>query len=169
MHYGALKPLDIANGPGVRVSLFVSGCRNHCEGCFQPETWAFDYGKKFDAEALFHLLGLMSSPRVKGLSILGGDPFEPENVKTVSLICSHVRHKYPNKTIWVWTGYLYEDLINGPLPNKMVLRQIDVLVDGPFVKDLKDFRLKYRGSSNQRVIDVKKSIEAGEVVEYKEA
>lgn len=168
MHYGALKPLDIANGPGVRVSLFVSGCRNHCEGCFQPETWAFDYGEKWNADALFKLLEFLDHPNVKGLSILGGDPFEPENVKTVSLICLHVRHKYPDKTIWVWTGYLYEDLIDGPPSNKLALMSIDVLVDGPFVKDLKDFRLKYRGSSNQRVIDVKKSLAAGEVILYEE-
>ena len=162
MYYGALKPLDVANGPGVRVSLFVSGCRNRCEGCFQPETWSFTYGKKFDYEALQGLLTALENPHVKGLSILGGDPMEPENREDVLTICRAVNVWQPEKDIWMWTGYLWEDVKDLP-----VMEYIDVLVDGPFVEELKDLNLQYRGSSNQRVIDIKKSLEACEVVEWK--
>lgn len=166
MYYGAIKALDIANGPGVRVSLFVSGCRNRCEGCFQPETWSFEYGKKFDKAAMAELITMLGDPHVKGLSILGGDPMEPENVITVSAICRSVRELFPEKTIWVWTGYTFEYLMSLPSTPKMIFPYIDVLVDGPFVKELKDLNLFYRGSSNQRVIDVKKSLEAGCAVRW---
>lgn len=157
MHYGSIKPLDIANGPGIRVSLFVSGCRNHCKGCFQPETWAFNYGRPFDKEAMSQLLERMKNPHVSGLSILGGDPFEPENLPEVTNLCEFVHYHYPGKTIWVWTGYRFEDL-----RHLEIMGYIDVLVDGPFIQELKDLRLHYRGSSNQRVIDVK----TGSVLEF---
>lgn len=157
MYYGAIKHLDIANGPGCRVSLFVSGCRNRCAGCFQPETWRFDYGQEFSSETLMELLRLLESPQVTGLSILGGDPFEPENTNRVLDICREVRERFGNsKTIWVWTGYYWEDICH-----MTVMKYIDVLVDGPFVRDEKDLRLFYRGSRNQRVIDIPKSNEAG--------
>lgn len=159
MHYATIKPLDIANGPGVRVSLFVSGCRNRCKGCFQPETWSFTYGQKFTEETFDELEEALVHPSVAGLSILGGDPMEPENRSTVLAICQLVSLYYPTKTIWLWTGYKYEDV-----KDLSVLRYIDVLVDGPFVEELKDLRLAYCGSSNQRVIDVKKSLQSGEVV-----
>lgn len=172
MHYGALKPLDIANGHGVRVSLFVSGCRNHCEGCFQPETWSFDYGKEFDFAATIELLEAIKNPHVQGLSILGGDPLEPENREKVFEIIHRVKFRAPEKTIWMWTGYLWEDLWEQMRNDKKffhAMERVDVLVDGPFVKDLKDFRLKYRGSSNQRVIDVKASMaNRGKVIEYED-
>lgn len=157
MYYGAIKPLDIANGPGVRVSLFVSGCRNRCKNCFNPETWSFTYGKEFTGETLKKLVGFIDNPNVDGLSILGGDPFEPENRDTVYDICKLMKFLRPNKTIWIWTGY---DFIEDSLIDLPVMKYIDVLVDGRFVEELKDLRLKYRGSSNQRVIDVQKSVSA---------
>lgn len=153
MNYGTIKPLDIANGPGVRVSLFVSGCRNHCEGCFQPETWSFDYGQKFTSDTLQELLRLLADPHVAGLSILGGDPFEPENRNCVLDICRTVRERFGDtRSIWVWTGYEWEDL-----RDLSVMRYIDVLVDGPFIAEERDLSLFYRGSPNQRVIDIRKS------------
>lgn len=159
MNYSVIKPLDIANGPGIRVSLFVSGCRNRCKGCFNPETWSFTYGQEFTGETLQELVHLLDNPNIEGLSILGGDPFEEENREAVYEICKLVKFLRPNKTIWVWSGYLYEDLKDLELT-----KYVDVLVDGPFVEELKDLRLKWKGSSNQRVIGVKASLESGEVV-----
>lgn len=161
MRYGTIKPLDIANGPGVRVSLFVSGCRNRCEGCFQPETWSFTYGQEFTRDTLLELLTMLDKDSIEGLSILGGDPFEPENRECVLDICEKVRAWRPDRDIWVWTGYNFEDLKELP-----IMQYIDVLVDGRFEKDKKDLRLKWRGSSNQRVIDVQESLRSGEVVLY---
>lgn len=160
MHYGAMRKYDIANGPGVRVSLFVSGCRNRCKNCFNPETWDFKYGKIFDRVALDELVTALENPNITGLSILGGDPFEPENRPAVEEICKYVKRYRPDKTIWVWTGYLYEDLKDLP-----VFYDIDVLVDGRFEEEKKDLRLKYCGSSNQRVIDIQASRRAGVCVE----
>lgn len=162
MNYGAIKNLDVANGPGVRVSLFVSGCRNHCDGCFQPETWSFDYGKEFTSETFQELMKLCCNPHVAGLSILGGDPFETENLDTVMTICYRFKLLFPKKNIWVWTGYLWEDI-----KDFYIMKYIDVLVDGPFVKNLKNLMLPYCGSENQRVIDVKKSLESDSIVFYK--
>lgn len=152
MRYGKINKTDIANGPGVRVSLFVSGCRNRCKGCFNPETWSFDYGEKFTAEVLNEILVALNREYISGLSILGGDPFEPENLEWVEAICFFVKARYPDKTIWVYTGYLYEDL-----KDLDIMTLIDVLVDGPFIEAEKDLRLKFRGSQNQRIIDVKAS------------
>ena len=163
MNYGAIKHLDIANGPGVRVSLFVSGCRNHCDGCFQPETWNFDYGQKFTNETTQELLTLLDDPHVAGLSILGGDPMEWENRNDVCKICQYVQHIYPVKNIWLWTGYLWEDIKHLP-----VFKYVDVVVDGPFIKEQKNLCLAYRGSENQRVIDVQKSLASGKVVLWKD-
>lgn len=161
MYYGTIKPLDIANGPGIRVSLFVSGCRNRCKGCFNPETWSFTYGQEFTSETMLELLRLLDNPNVEGLSILGGDPFEPENRSTVDDICFLVKLLKPTKSIWMWTGYYFEDLKDLP-----VMKHIDVLIDGPFMQDLKDLRLKYRGSSNQRVIDIAESLKRGCAIRY---
>lgn len=163
MNYGAIKNLDIANGPGVRVSLFVSGCRNRCPGCFQPETWDFEYGQKVTSKTLQELNKLLSNEHVTGLSILGGDPFEPENQNDVFRICEVVRYWYPKKSIWVWTGYLWENIKDLP-----VMGKIDVVVDGPFIKEQKNLCLAYRGSENQRVIDVQKSLASGKVVLWKD-
>ena len=155
MHYATIKPLDIANGPGIRVSLFVSGCRNRCKGCFNPETWDFKYGQEFTWETVHEIEPLLNDPHVEGLSILGGDPFEPENRDWVETLCAYVKHNCPGKSIWVWTGY---DFLEDGLIDLPVMKYIDVLVDGRFEESMKDLRLKYRGSSNQRVIDVQKSL-----------
>lgn len=156
MHYAAIKPLDIANGPGIRVSLFVSGCRRKCKGCFNKEAWDFNYGQKFTWETVHEIERLLENPNVQGLSILGGDPFEPENRLEVEALCGYVRYHYPEKTIWMWTGY---DFLEDGLINLPVMKYIDVLVDGRFEEDKKDLSLPYSGSWNQRVIDVKKSLE----------
>lgn len=151
MRYGKINKTDIANGPGVRVSLFVSGCRNHCKGCFNPETWAFDYGEAFTLRTVDEILKALDKPYISGLSILGGEPFEPENVCSVFDLCRQVKSRFPDKTIWIYTGYLYEKL--EPILNDT----IDVLVDGPFIEAQKDITLKFKGSKNQRIIDVRAS------------
>ena len=154
MHYGRIKNFDISNGPGVRVSLFVSGCRNQCKGCFNPETWNFNYGQEFTWDTVHEIEEMLKNPNIEGLSILGGDPFEPENRQWVETLCAYVKHNIPDKTIWCWTGYLWEDLRDLP-----VMKSIDVLVDGRYEEDKRDLRLKYKGSSNQRVIDIPNSRE----------
>lgn len=164
MNYGNIKKTDIANGPGVRVSLFVSGCRNRCKGCFNPETWSFRYGKPFDALVGYKVIEALAPDYISGLSILGGDPMEPENVDIVTSFCSIVKDEYPNKTIWLYTGYKYEDIAE-KYPD--LLKFIDVMVDGPFIEELKDISLTFRGSSNQRIIDVPESLKSGRVVEVK--
>ena len=169
MNFAAIKPSDIANGPGVRVSLFVSGCTNHCENCFQPETWDFDYGEPFDAETENELLALLGRPYIKGLTILGGEPFEPSNQRALLPFVRHVRDSYPEKTIWMYSGFTFEELTTpGSHPNcestLPLLSEIDVLVDGRFVEKLKNLSLRFRGSSNQRLIDMKKTLIEGRVV-----
>ena len=159
MNYSVIRPLDIANGPGIRVSIFVSGCRNRCPGCFNPETWNFTYGQQFTSETMSELLWALKDPNIAGLSILGGDPFEMENCETVYHICKKVKERFPDKTIWCWTGYSLDDVWE-----EKALRYIDVLVDGRFEQDKKDLRLKWRGSSNQRVIDIRETFMTGEVV-----
>lgn len=169
MNYGAVKKLDIANGPGLRVSLFVSGCTHHCPGCFNPETWNFDYGRPFTQETEAELLSMLDSSYVDGLSLLGGEPFEPANQEGLLPLLRKVKSSYPGKTIWCYTGYtLEQDLLN---PSRArcqytdeMLSLIDVLVDGEFVEAKKNIRLKFRGSENQRVIDLKKSLETGRTV-----
>ncbi len=159
MNYAKLNGYDIANGPGVRVSLFVSGCRHHCKGCFNPETWDFDYGRVFTFDTYQRLDDLLSFEHISGLSILGGEPLEPENNKTLTVVCKSIKEVYPEKTIWLYTGFTYEHVRDLP-----IMRYVDVLVDGPFIESLKDISLQFRGSSNQRIIDVKASLERGEVV-----
>jgi anaerobic ribonucleoside-triphosphate reductase activating protein len=159
MYYAKILPFDVGNGPGFRVSLWVSGCRRHCKGCFNKEAWDFKYGQEFDGETLHELVRMLDNPNIEGLSILGGDPFEEENREAVYEICKLVKFLRPNRSIWVWTGYSWEDLKELP-----VMKYMDVLVDGRFEEDKKDLRLKWRGSSNQRVIDVVASSKDGEVV-----
>lgn len=149
----------MANGPNWRVSLFVSGCRRGCKGCFNREAWDFTYGQEFTGETLQELVRLIDNDNIQGLSILGGDPFEPENIDTVYEICKVIKFLRPNKDIWCWTGYSLEDVWEEP-----VLKYIDVLVDGKFEQDKKDLRLKWKGSSNQRVIDIRETFKTGEVV-----
>ena len=150
MNYCGLKTTDIANGPGVRVSLFVSGCRNHCPGCFQPETWAFDYGQPFTEKTEDEVIKALRPSWIQGLSILGGDPMEPENQKALLPLLKRVRKELPDKDVWLYTGYLLEDMKDSPL-----LPYVDVLVDGPFVEAEKDISLPFRGSRNQRIIRLK--------------
>lgn len=157
MNYAGLNSCDVANGPGFRVSLFVSGCRNKCPGCFNAEAWDFKYGEPFTIATLLKLDNALENPNISGLSILGGDPFEPENIEMVTAICEYVRAWHGNsKSIWVWTGY---DFLEDGLIDMEIMKYIDVLIDGRFEEDKKDLTLKWRGSSNQRVIDVKKSVE----------
>ena len=160
MRYANIKNLDISNGPGIRVSLFVSGCRRHCKGCFNEVAQSFEYGTRFGSETLVELLRLLSNPHIKGLSVLGGEPLEPENRDTVLDICKEVRIAFgAKKTIWMWTGYSWEDVKDLP-----VMEYLDVLVDGPFVEEQKNLCLPWCGSENQRVIDVKMSLQGAELV-----
>ncbi len=162
MHYGNIKNYDIANGLGVRVTLFVSGCTNACKNCFQPETWNFQYGNLYTEETQKEILQMLASPCIKGLTVLGGEPFEFSNQEVLVGLLREVKEKFPNKDIWCFTGFtLDQDLVPngkrfGEHTNEM-LSMIDVLVDGKFVEELKDITLKFRGSSNQRLIDLKKS------------
>lgn len=170
MNYGSIKRLDIANGEGVRVTLFVSGCRNRCEGCFQPETWRFDYGQPFTEDTVQTILSDLAPSYVDGLTLLGGEPFEPENQRELLKLLHAVRAAYPNKDIWAYTGYTYEELLGDGHPRceatDEMLRLIDVLVDGRFVEAEKNLSLRFRGSNNQRIIDLKKTMVGNSVVLY---
>ena len=175
MYYAAIKPRDIANGPGVRVSLFVSGCTHHCPGCFNAEAWDFDYGKPFDEAVMDELLTLLEPDYVKGLSLLGGEPFEPQNQEALLPFVREVKRLYPDKPIWCYTGFVLDEtsgLLQETAKNtpytKELISLIDVLVDGPYVEALHNIRLKFRGSSNQRVIDVQKTLNAKTCVLYME-
>ena len=150
MNYAEIKKVDIANGPGVRVSLFVSGCRNHCKGCFNPETWDFDYGRPFTRETEDEIIEALRPSWIQGLSILGGEPTEEENAAVLIPFLKRVRAVLPDKDIWLYSGYTYEALWD-----KEILTLVDVLVDGPFLLELKDAGLAFRGSRNQRIIDLK--------------
>ena len=150
MNYAEIKKVDIANGPGVRVSLFVSGCRNHCKGCFNPETWDFDYGRPFTRETEDEIIEALRPSWIQGLSILGGEPTEEENAAVLIPFLKRVRAVLPDKDIWLYSGYTYE-----ALRDKEILTLVDVLVDGPFLLKLKDAGLAFRGSRNQRIIDLK--------------
>ena len=171
MNYGEIKNFDIANGEGVRVSLFVSGCTHHCKNCFNPETWSFDFGQPFTREVEDSILKELAPDYINGLSLLGGEPFEPQNQAALLPFLRRVREKYPDKNIWCYTGYLFDKELLGESRARCestdeMLSLIDVLVDGEFVQELYNISLQFRGSSNQRIIDVKKSLESGKVVEY---
>ena len=159
MRYNKIRKMDISNGPGIRVSIFMQGCSFHCKDCFNSETWDFKAGKEFNDEVINKLLDLASLPHIVGLSILGGEPMHPNNREGTIKLAKAFKKRYPNKDIWVWSGYLFDELkdIEG-------LSYIDTLVDGRFVLEKANPTLKFRGSSNQRVIDVKKSLKAGNVV-----
>ena len=149
MNYGKIKKVDIANGPGVRVSLFVSGCRNHCPGCFNPETWDFDYGEPFTRKTEKEIIKALRPSWIQGLSILGGDPMEPENQRALLPLLKRIRVMLPEKDVWLYTGYRLESVSGSPL-----LPFVDVVVDGPFIEGEKDISLAFRGSRNQRIIEV---------------
>lgn len=168
MHYGEIKNCDIANGEGVRVSLFVSGCTNHCANCFQPQTWDFEYGSPFCAETQEKLLSLLTPSYISGLTLLGGEPLEPANQRALLPFIRRVREKLPHKTIWCFTGFTYEELNTpGSYPRceetDELLSLFDVLVDGRYQEKLKDISLRFRGSSNQRLIDLRSTRSSGRI------
>ena len=168
MHYGRIKTRDIANGEGVRVVLFVSGCRNKCKGCFQPETWSFAHGSEFTKETEDEIIDALKEGYIQGLTVLGGDPFEPENQRDIFPFIKRVRETYPTKDIWMYSGYTYEEL-TGSNPHcaievtKDILSLIDILVDGRYDESLRNPSLQFRGSSNQRIIDVQKTLANNEI------
>ena len=160
MRYNLIRMMDISNGPGVRVSIFMQGCEFRCENCFNPETWDFRGGKEFTDSTIKEILDYADKDHIEGLSILGGEPLHPKNIEGTARLAKAFKERYPNKNVWVWTGYLFEELSK----DEEVFKYIDVLVDGRYVDELHDFNLKWRGSSNQRVIDIKKSLKANEIV-----
>ena len=166
LNYAVIKKNDIANGPGVRVSLFVSGCRHRCKNCFNSQAWDFSYGEKYTEKTQNEILKALSPDYVEGLSLLGGEPFERENAAVLSELALIFKREFPNKTIWAYSGFLFEDLISGAQGDdaKRLLETVDVLVDGKFIEELKSEALLFRGSSNQRIIDVQKSVESGSPV-----
>ncbi len=169
MNYAAIKNNDIANGPGVRVSLFVSGCTHHCKGCFNEVAWDFNYGEPFTQHTVQSILDMMAAPHIKGITLLGGEPFEPQNQPELTKLLRQIRILYPNKSVWCFSGYLLDrDILPGKLGDPAITREmlsyIDVLVDGPFILDKKDLTLRFRGSSNQRLIHIPATLEKGEIV-----
>lgn len=171
MNYCDIKKVDVANGPGIRVSLFVSGCTHHCKNCFNPETWDFNYGKAFTSHTIDTILAYMEPAHIKGLTLLGGDPVEPENQKALLPLLQKVKETYPDKTIWCYTGYTFESDILGSMWEqypftKEFFSYVDVLVDGEFVEELKDLSLKFKGSSNQKTILVQESLQKKETILY---
>lgn len=164
MRYNKVRKMDISNGPGVRVSIFMQGCTFNCKNCFNPETHDFMGGEEFTQDIIEQVLNLCENENVEGLSILGGEPMHPINIEGTTELAKKFKEKFPNKNLWIWTGFLFDR----DLQNKEVLKYIDVLVDGQYVDELRDPRLKYNGSSNQRVIDVQNSIQKGKVVLYKD-
>ena len=173
MNYAKIKYCDVSNGPGVRTSLYVSGCRNHCKNCFNPETWDFGYGELFTTEVEDKIIKSMEPAHIKGFTLLGGDPLEPENAERLAPFMEKLRKAHPDKSLWCFTGYDFErDLLTGKLgdldTNMRILNTLDVLVDGKFIEELKDLNLLFRGSSNQRIILVKESLEKDELVLWNE-
>ncbi len=169
MHYGNIKYYDIANGEGVRTSLFVSGCTHHCKNCFNPETWDFQYGNEFTPEVEEKIMQSLENDFIAGLTLLGGEPMEPANQKALLPFLKRVRERFPRKTIWCYTGYLFDkELLSDsrarcPWTDEL-LQQIDIIVDGEFKNELKDITLRFKGSANQRIIDVQQSLRQGKVV-----
>ncbi len=170
MNYAEIKNCDIANGPGVRVSLFVSGCTHRCKGCFNEVAWDFDYGKPFTQETIDRILSMLRPAYIRGLTLLGGEPFEPRNQEAVVELLRQIRQELPEKSIWAFSGFLFDkDILSGRLGDtREYVSYLDVLVDGPFVEEKKNLSLRFRGSENQRIIDVPASLKAGEIVLWKD-
>lgn len=169
MNYAEIKNCDIANGPGVRISLFVSGCTHHCKGCFNEVAWDFNYGSPFTQETIDKILEMMKPEYIKGLTLLGGEPFEPQNQQPIVELLRQIKQKMPDKSIWAFSGYLFDrDILSGRLGDWDVTREylsyLDVLVDGPFVEEKKNLSLRFRGSENQRIIDVPASLAQNKIV-----
>ena len=168
MNYGAIKKCDIANGVGVRTVLFVSGCTHHCKGCFQPETWNFDYGERYTKETEDEIIESLRSDYVDGITLLGGEPFEPENQRELVKLLRRIKKELPQKTVWSFSGFTYEELTGDSravceVTNEM-LSMLDVLVDGEFVEAKRNISLRFRGSENQRLIDMNKTRKEGKIV-----
>lgn len=168
MNYGAIKKCDIANGVGVRTVLFVSGCTHHCKGCFQPETWNFDYGEKYTKQTEDEIIESLRPNYVDGITLLGGEPFEPENQRELVKLLRRIKKELPQKTVWSFSGYTYEELTGDSravceVTNEM-LSMLDVLVDGEFVEAKRNISLRFRGSENQRLIDMNKTRKEGKIV-----
>ena len=168
MNYATIKNCDIANGPGVRISLFVSGCTHHCKGCFNEVAWDFDYGEPFTQQTIRTILDMMKPGYIKGLTLLGGEPFEPQNQGSIVELLRQVKKAYPQKSIWAFSGYLYEKITSHTLGDWAVTQEflsyLDVLVDGPFVEEKKNLALRFRGSENQRLIDMPATLASGKIV-----
>lgn len=166
MNYATIKNCDIANGPGVRVSLFVSGCTHHCPGCFNEIAWDFAYGEPFTQQTIDSIIQMLRPAYIRGLTLLGGEPFEPENQGAIVELLRQVKRELPEKSIWAFSGYLFDrDILSGRLGDTgEYLSYLDVLVDGPFVEAKKNLSLRFRGSENQRIIDVPASLAAGRIV-----
>lgn len=169
MYYGNIKYCDIADGEGVRTTLFVSGCTNRCKGCFQPQTWDFSYGQPFDDEAQHKILDSLEPSYIDGLTLLGGEPFEPSNQAVLLPFLRTVRERFVNKTIWAFTGFVLEnDLLPGGRKHTdftdEMLSLIDILVDGPYIEEQRDITLQFRGSRNQRIIDLRRTLDSGKTV-----
>ena len=162
MRYNVIRKMDISNGPGVRVSVFMQGCAFHCKNCFNPETWDFDGGKEFNQSTIDEVLDLCGKSHIKGLSILGGEPMHPKNIEATTELAKAFKEKYPDKNLWVWSGFKFDK----DLKDKEVLNYVDVLVDGTYSDELHDPTLKWRGSSNQRIIDVQKSLKENDIVYF---
>ncbi len=168
MNYGAIKKCDIANGVGVRTVLFVSGCTHHCKGCFQPETWSFDYGERYTKETEDEIIESLKPDYVDGITLLGGEPFEPENQRELVKLLRRIKKELPKKTVWSFSGYTYEELTGDSravceVTNEM-LSMLDVLVDGEFIEARRNISLRFRGSENQRLIDMNKTRKEGKIV-----
>ena len=170
MNYATIKNCDIANGPGVRVSLFVSGCTHHCPGCFNQVAWDFDYGQPFTQETIDKILNMLRPSYIRGLTLLGGEPFEPQNQAGVVELLRQVKRELPEKTVWAYSGYLFDrDILSGRLGDtREYLSYVDVLVDGPFIEAKKNLSLRFRGSENQRMIDVPASLAAGTIIPWQD-
>ncbi|MDD6467382.1 MAG: anaerobic ribonucleoside-triphosphate reductase activating protein [Erysipelotrichaceae bacterium] len=172
MNYAEIKWYDIANGPGVRVSLFVSGCRRHCKNCFNSAAWDFHYGKPFDDSVQQQILDHLANDYIQGITLLGGEPFEAENQRELLPFLKKIKQQFPDKTIWAFSGNVWEEITSGNAHCEVteeLLSYLDVLVDGPFVQELYDISLRFRGSSNQRILDVQKSLQASCPVEWVDA
>ena len=170
MHVGEVMTADVANGEGMRVSVFVSGCHNHCKGCFQPQTWDFNYGREYTPEIEQFIIDELSKSYYDGITILGGDPMEPENQEPVLRLLRRIKKELPDKNVWAYTGYVYDrDLVPGGKRfvdgvTRELLESIDILIDGRFVEELKNLMLNFRGSGNQRIIKMKETLETGKVI-----
>ena len=169
MNYADIKKIDLANGEGVRVSVFVSGCNHHCKGCFNQCAWDFNYGKKFTEKEEQQIIDYMNHDYISGLSLLGGEPLEPKNQEGLLPLVKKVKEKFPDKNIWCYTGFDFEKDVVGKMAKnnettRELLKYIDIIVDGKFEEDKKDLKLQFRGSSNQKIVDVKKSLQTGQIV-----